>query len=346
MKAEAPETRALLQVVRTFDPHLVMDLHTTDCSYHGYHLTYATSLSPNTDPRLDRFAREQCRRHDPGPRARHGRVRIFDYGNLTRVGAAASGPSCDHRPRFGTNMLGLRNRVAVLSEAYSYLPFAERIAVTRAFVLGVVDSARAAAPELMALTARLDADLVDGRATLFGDQTRLCEPRLGSARGGGRGGPARGPRDAPGGPHRLADPARGAAGPLHGRTPAGAARRLGRCRTDGGGSSGARSPRGPLRDPTAERAARLQRFVIADVRRAERLFQGHHEVALGGSWEPGPDAVPERSLVVPSVSRSSAWCARALEPESEDSLFTWNHFDARLRVGSLPGPARRALDGD
>lgn len=335
VKAEAPETRALLQVVSAFDPHLVMDLHTTDGSYHGYHLTYATSLSPNTDPRLDRFARERILATTRSRvRATDG-FRIFDYGNLTR-GEPQRWATYDHRPRFGTNMLGLRNRVAVLSEAYSYLPFAERIAVTRAFVLGVVDSARAAAPELMALTARLDAELVDGRATLFGDQTRLCEPR---------------PWDLLVGEVEEV--------PLEGLGMRRVARTVWRTQRVGLQD---RFVAGRLRvlpaawvvaEPTeedraaldrhgvryeiatAERAARLQRFVIADVRRAERLFQGHHEVALGGSWEPGPDAVPEGSLVVPSRQPLGRMAAQLLEPESEDSLFTWNHFDARLTVGEL-----------
>ena len=40
----------------------------------------------------------------------------------------------DHRPRFGNNYCGLRNRLTILSEAYSYLDFKGRVAVTEAFV--------------------------------------------------------------------------------------------------------------------------------------------------------------------------------------------------------------------
>jgi hypothetical protein len=40
----------------------------------------------------------------------------------------------DHRPRFGNNYAGLRNRLTILSEAYSYLDFRRRVAVTEAFV--------------------------------------------------------------------------------------------------------------------------------------------------------------------------------------------------------------------
>ena len=44
VKAEAPETQALLALFRRLDPHLFFDLHTTDGSWHGYDLTYAPSL--------------------------------------------------------------------------------------------------------------------------------------------------------------------------------------------------------------------------------------------------------------------------------------------------------------
>ena len=54
VKADAPETRTLLGLFRELDPHLFVDLHTTNGSYHGYHLTYAPSLSPNVDPQLAR----------------------------------------------------------------------------------------------------------------------------------------------------------------------------------------------------------------------------------------------------------------------------------------------------
>src|SRR5207247_4027157 len=46
-KAEAPETRAsLARVYTTWDPALMVDLHTTDGTLHGYQLTYAPPLDP------------------------------------------------------------------------------------------------------------------------------------------------------------------------------------------------------------------------------------------------------------------------------------------------------------
>ena len=59
MKLESAEARALVTLLHRWDPHVAMDLHTTNGSYHGYHLTYAPALNPNTDPRLIAFMREE-----------------------------------------------------------------------------------------------------------------------------------------------------------------------------------------------------------------------------------------------------------------------------------------------
>src|SRR5436190_11612169 len=59
-KAEAPETRAsLARVYTTWDPALMVDLHTTDGTRHGYLLTYAPPLDPNGPPGPTTFARDQ-----------------------------------------------------------------------------------------------------------------------------------------------------------------------------------------------------------------------------------------------------------------------------------------------
>ena len=74
--------------------------------------------------------------------------RTYYYGNFasesgmaresSRVDPANPGDTIwrtfDHRPRFGNNYVGLRNRLAILSEAYSYLDFRGRVRVTEVFV--------------------------------------------------------------------------------------------------------------------------------------------------------------------------------------------------------------------
>ncbi|MGH7525079.1 MAG: M14 family zinc carboxypeptidase, partial [Gemmatimonadales bacterium] len=121
VKMEAPETRGAAALLDAWDPDVFIDLHTTNGSYHGYLLTYAPALNPNSTPAgdfvRDRFlpaVRERMRR-------RH-RQATFWYGNFRNQepdSLAEGWETYDARPRFGTNWMGLRGRLAILSEGYS-----------------------------------------------------------------------------------------------------------------------------------------------------------------------------------------------------------------------------------
>jgi hypothetical protein len=67
------------------------------------------------------------------------------------------------QPRVGFNYVGLRNRLFILSEAYSYLDFRRRIAVTEAFVTEILKYSAAHGAEIRRLTRE-----ADGRMTALG----------------------------------------------------------------------------------------------------------------------------------------------------------------------------------
>lgn len=121
VKMEAPETRGAAQLLLEWNPHLFVDLHTTNGSYHGYALTYSPGLNPNATAGND-FVRDRLLPAVKGRMARrHGRA-TFPYGNFRNQhpdSLAQGWETYDARPRFGTNWIGLRGRMAVLSEAYS-----------------------------------------------------------------------------------------------------------------------------------------------------------------------------------------------------------------------------------
>ena len=88
MKLDSAEARALVRLMTTWDPHVVVDLHTTNGSYHGYHLTYAPTLNPNADARLIAFERDTLL-----PAVRKAMLdahnfRTYYYGNFTPEGGA------------------------------------------------------------------------------------------------------------------------------------------------------------------------------------------------------------------------------------------------------------------
>ncbi len=58
MKMDSPEARSLVRLFNAYDPHVAVDLHTTNGTRHAYHLTYSPPLHPNTPRAIDAFLRE------------------------------------------------------------------------------------------------------------------------------------------------------------------------------------------------------------------------------------------------------------------------------------------------
>ena len=82
IKLDSPEGRAVVKLMNEYDPHVSIDLHTTNGSRHGYFLTYAPPLNPATDPSIVRLLRlEWLPRVTATIRARHG-WDYYYYGNL------------------------------------------------------------------------------------------------------------------------------------------------------------------------------------------------------------------------------------------------------------------------
>ncbi|MDQ7039811.1 MAG: M14 family metallopeptidase [Rhodothermus sp.] len=153
MKVDAPETRALLRVMRNYDPHVFIDLHTTNGTYHAYPLTYAPSLHPSTPEPLVNYLRQVWLPAVNDTIWTKYRWKLFYYGNLPGPDSdrPAGWYTFDHRPRFGTNYVGLRGMMGLLGEAYAYATFEERIEATYAFLEAVLSFAAAHAREIRRL---------------------------------------------------------------------------------------------------------------------------------------------------------------------------------------------------
>jgi len=360
MKADAPETRASLAMFNAWDPHVFVDLHTTDGSYHGYNLTYAPSLNPAAELReatfggawaRDSFLPELRRR----VRARHA-VETFDYGDFsgggaTRGGAAGRGgppptgitpatpPAAwrtyEHTPRFGTNYYALRGRISVLSEAYSHDPFEKRVRSTYTFVRELLSLVAEQRGAILALARRSD------------DALRRSAPALPTV-------PVRAAMTQT--PYesvvsyeeieRLGDSTRYEAGmPL-------GARRTGRFRTapmkifDRFTPTLTRpAPWGyaiAATDTAAFNLARLHgleisrlsaewrgdagpQFVVDSTVIAPQAFEGHRLVRLVGRWEPGrPVTLAAGSYIVRVAQPLGVLTMYLLEPESDDGIVAWD----------------------
>ncbi len=135
-KLETPEIKSLvINVINKWDPHLVIDCHATNSSYHGYVLTYATGLNPNGNQKITKFTGDKLLREVTDKMLKKYSYRTYFYGNFIDPFDPSKGwITFDHRPRFGTNYIELINRFAILSEAYAYADFKTRIDATEKFI--------------------------------------------------------------------------------------------------------------------------------------------------------------------------------------------------------------------
>ncbi|HJU88577.1 MAG TPA: M14 family metallopeptidase [Gemmatimonadaceae bacterium] len=345
IKTEAPETLASLEMIRAWNPDVFVDLHATNGSYHGYALTYAPSLSPAaivtgpyTRDTLLPAVRERLR-------ARHN-FEAFDYGNFVADDDPAKGwTTYDGRPRFGTNYIGVRGRIGVLSEAYSHDPFERRVKSTYAFVRELLSYVAEHAAEILALSESADRSAIEwgqrpSRAPEIPLRSRLTtNPERGSIlveRTERTGDSTRREAGLPPGVRRSGSIAPTDM-PLYLRFEPTLTRPLPyayvlvqppeavvqRLRVHGIAT----------RTLAHEWSARVERFRVDSIHREERLFQGHNEIRLEGRWLAERRRLPKGSVVVPAAQPLAVLAAYLLEPESDDGLATWNFFDRSLSPG-------------
>ncbi len=357
MKLDSSEARALVALFTRWKPDVVVDLHTTNGSYHGYHLTYAPGLNANTHPGIAAFTRDQLLPAvREAMRVRHG-FRAFDYGNFTTADAMedelegfAPGETrqkvwrtFDGRPRFGTNYAGIRNTIAILSEAYSYLDFEGRVRVTEAFVEEIMRFVAAHNGEVTAVTRAADDAWYRGSSppeqgvaatlqalpkpvdVLVGAIDSTVNPRSGKS--------MRTMVETTAIPTSMI---------VYDRFVSSATRRVPAEYIVAASASGAadiverKLAEHGIAVERVEKGSRrtVEQFVLTQVRQAEQAFQGHRATAIEGRFERRDIDVPAGSLVVSTKQPLGGLVFYLLEPESDDGLTTWNFFDLGLKVGS------------
>jgi hypothetical protein len=158
LKADAPETQAMIRLLRRFDPVLYLDLHVTDGIDHRYDVTYAfsgwkgyyarsaaigrfldTALRPAMDRALTRAG------HTPGY-----------YVSTIDNSAPEKGMSQDvDTPRFSNGYGDIAHIPTLLVETHSLKPYRQRVLGTYVFV---EESLRIAGKRGAALRTAIDTD--------------------------------------------------------------------------------------------------------------------------------------------------------------------------------------------
>ena len=355
IKLESPEAQALVGLFNTWDPQLTVDLHTTNGSYHAYHLTYSQPLNPNTDQRILDFQRDKMMPTIAKAMLKEHKFRTYYYGNFTgfsnkpKPGEKAQWEAFTHQPRIGQNYGGLRNRLTILSEAYSYLTFKRRIEVSERFVEEILKYSAANAAEIKRLIRSAD----DETVRKFGGKVAVDQ------------GIAFKPLALPQQVEILVGEVEKVKNPRSGKemiamiedtvTPV--------KMEDIGMFATTRSVKAPrayvfkydkaivdkliqhgvkVEELTAETKFDVETFTVETATKATRPFQGHLEAKVTGKYATEKGKFPAGTIVVRTAQPLGRLVFYLLEPESEDGLVTWNFFDSYLEAGKI-FPVRKLM---
>lgn len=338
VKTDSREVRAILdRVVRTWDPLVYVDLHTTDGSYHTETVTYLTPRGPNWDPGISGFIWDKLY-PELDRTLRSAGIKTLPYGDFEddfqpEKGWATFPPS----PRIGVDYMGLRNRFAILVEMYAYVPFQTRVEHCYAFVVELLQFIASHSPEMKALAARADGTAAANCVKPPDQREPLClkvdrQPVPGfvvietfavtkNIRDSGY------PRISP-----LLDQPKTVQVPYLARFVPVATREL---------------PWAYLIPPGCDTAIRqllrhgilvervsapihlpVQQFVTKSLKVDPWVSEGHSRLTVEGAWQPIEMDVDSGFYLVRLDQPLARLAASLLEPDDEDSLVAWNFFNA------------------
>jgi hypothetical protein len=335
-KLDSPECRSLVALLNEWDPHIVIDLHTTNGSHHRYTLTHEGPTNPAGPRAIIDFTRNELL--PTVTKLLRGRTGYdtFFYANFNREHTVWATYGCD--ARYSVPYIGLRGRIGILSEAHAYAPYKDRVLATREFVRQIMRYAADHDRRVVELCAEASAAIIDaGRSPqpddtvgLRFDRVPFNEPVI--VRGyemveddSGRPRPTAEPRD-----YRV----------LHlGRfVPLESVRRPWAYIIEPGIDQVVEKLRqhGIAVEPFRGDAT-VESYTIEGIQRARREYQGRRRVRLEVEASIRSRSFSEGSIIVHTAQPLGTLAVYLLEPRSVDGLASWNLLDAHVREsGAFP----------
>lgn len=321
VKLESPEARCLVGLIDKCDPDLFIDCHTTNGSKHQYSLTYDIPHNPATAEPIRNFLRQKMMPVVTERMAQAGTL-TFYYGNFNRE--HTTWQTFGHQPRYSTEYVGLRGRLAILSEAYSYISYKDRIQATKDFVSSCFDFAHENASSIKQMIRQVDKDLI----RVAQDQPSRIGVSLNAK-------PVafdkkfvlKGYKDDQ--PHDYEcdfigdyEPTRSVPLPLAYLIPKHMTRIVDRMLMHG------------IKVESVVQAAErvVSVDVIKELNRNERVFQKHRMMQAQCQRKTERRIVPQGTFVVRTAQPLGRLVAYMLEAESDDGFLFWNFLDDKLAV--------------
>jgi dipeptidyl aminopeptidase/acylaminoacyl peptidase len=131
IKLETNEVRSLVRALDVWDADVLIDAHTTNGSLHQYDLTYDVPHNPASNPNVTKWLRSEMLPTITAELATR-QLKTFYYGNFSRDHLRWE--SFGHEPRYSTEYMGLRGKIGILVESYSYASYQRRVEASYAFI--------------------------------------------------------------------------------------------------------------------------------------------------------------------------------------------------------------------
>ena len=352
MKLDSPEAHAFVKLLNDYDPHVAMDLHTTNGSRHAYMLTYAPPLNQSTDPAIIDLLRKEWLPWVT--RTIHDKYNwdYYYYGNTGGGGRRGGGGDApqerawrtfDNRPRFNNNYVGLRNRIAVLSEAFAYASFKDRVLATSRFVEENLNFVNSNAAKIRKIVTDADSKQIAGtrlglRAQmargemvdiLMGETTQEKHPVDGHTMELRKDDVKNPVKMVEYGTFEATETERV---PSAYYLPANLTGAIENLRAHGVRTT-------TLAKPTT---VQVEEFQITGNTVAQRPFEGHSERTLEGKWVPVERELPAGTIVIDVKQPLGRLGFYLIEPRSDDGLADWNLLDSVLGEGVTVYPIVRS----
>ncbi|MEN9799936.1 MAG: hypothetical protein RL653_3633 [Pseudomonadota bacterium] len=334
LKADAPETRAVLGLFRAWDPALFVDLHVTDGA------KFEHDVAVIVEPRG--IGTEALRMHASALRTaalarleQLGHRPVPFYPAFDKDDDPASGITWSVTPpRFAHGFAAHRNRLAVLVETHSWRPYPHRVKTTRNTLLALLEQAAAVGARWTGAAADADAEDVSRggtQLTLSFQVRQTARPIafLGYAY-------TRAPSTLSGQtwtrydeavPETWTIPLKQDLEPrLSARLPkAGWAVPA----AFAPGVKAVLDAHG-FRSETLKAPASLyaETFRASSVAFRPGPYEGRQVATVSGTWAREPQQLTPGALFVPVAQGGVLLLAHVMEPESPDSLTSWGHFNA------------------
>ncbi len=342
MKMEAPETQGLIQnVITAWDPQMSVDLHATNGTWHAYSLTWAPSYLYAGEPATYHYTNDVMLPYITKKVKDSYGLFFGPYGDYnTREGWPLKNfYTYNHHPRYIINQFGLRNRMAILSEAFAHERFYQRIHSTYSFVFEILDYCNQHGKEIIQINHDAETtaikNVVDNAGKAKKGVRYKMVPRADQLNG-----------------FRTYD--------YHYFTKPDGSKQLlktGNMVTydnityfgDFTDTVQSTLPRGyiipasmqPVADLLIKQGAKVdvlnkdeklsgEIFTVEKYDRATRKFEGHNMVSAEGKFEAATRIVHKGDYKIDLAQPLANLIFYLLEPQSDDGLVTWNFFDAYM----------------